>query len=150
MPGSDLLLRILSVAFQYGVLLLLFRFIARLAKAMFEDAKALRQEIKPREILPDEAVLSVVEAGDEALLGKRFAFTQGLTIGRSADNDIRIPDSFVSHRHAVVRLVNNQYVIEDMGSMNHTYLNDAILQGKAYLKPGDLIRIGFVTLRFER
>ena len=117
---------------------------------MFEDAKALRQEIKPREILPDEAVLSVVEAGDETLLGKRFAFTQGLTIGRSADNDIRIPDSFVSHRHAVVRLVNNQYVIEDMGSMNHTYLNDAILQGKAYLKPGDLIRIGFVTLRFER
>ena len=150
MPGSDLLLRVLSVAFQYGVLLLLFRFIARLAKAMFEDAKALRQEIKPREILPDEAVLSVVEAGDEALLGKRFAFTQGLTIGRSADNDIRIPDSFVSHRHAVVRLVNNQYVIEDMGSMNHTYLNDAILQGRAYLKPGDLIRIGFVTLRFER
>ena len=150
MPGSDLLLRVLSVAFQYGVLLLLFRFIARLAKAMFEDAKALRQEIKPREILPDEAVLSVVEAGDETLLGKRFAFTQGLTIGRSADNDIRIPDSFVSHRHAVVRLVNNQYVIEDMGSMNHTYLNDAILQGKAYLKPGDLIRIGFVTLRFER
>ena len=148
MPGSDLLLRVLSAAFQYGVLLLLFRFIARLAKAMFEDAKALRQEIKPREILPDEAVLSVVEAGDEALLGKRFAFTQGLTIGRS--NDIRIPDSFVSHRHAVVRLVNNQYVIEDMGSMNHTYLNDAILQGKAYLKPGDLIRIGFVTLRFER
>lgn len=150
MPGSDLLLRVLSVAFQYGVLLLLFRFIAHLAQAMFEDAKALRQEIKPREILPDEAVLSVVEAGDEALLGKRFAFTQGLTIGRSADNDIRIPDSFVSHRHAVVRLVNNQYVIEDMGSMNHTYLNDAILQGKAYLKPGDLIRIGFVTLRFER
>lgn len=150
MPGSDLLLRVLSAAFQYGVLLLLFRFIARLAKAMFEDAKALRQEIKPREILPDEAVLSVVEAGDEALLGKRFAFTQGLTIGRSADNDIRIPDSFVSHRHAVVRLINNQYVIEDMGSMNHTYLNDAILQGKAYLKPGDLIRIGFVTLRFER
>lgn len=150
MPGSDLLLRVLSVAFQYGVLLLLFRFIARLAQAMFEDAKVLRQEIKPREILPDEAVLSVVEAGDEALLGKRFAFTQGLTIGRSADNDIRIPDSFVSHRHAVVRLVNNQYVIEDMGSMNHTYLNDAILQGKAYLKLGDLIRIGFVTLRFER
>ena len=144
------MLRVLSAAFQYGVLLLLFRFIARLAKAMFEDAKALRQEINPREILPDEAVLSVVEAGDEALLGKRFAFTQGLTIGRSADNDIRIPDSFVSHRHAVVRLVNNQYVIEDMGSMNHTYLNDAILQGKAYLKPGDLIRIGFVTLRFER
>lgn len=150
MPGSDFLLRALSVVFQYGILLLLFRFIARLAKAMFQDAKELRQEIKPREILPDEAVLSVVEAGDESLTGKRFAFTQGITIGRGADNDICIPDSFVSHHHAVVRLVNNQYVIEDMGSMNHTYLNDAVLRGKAYLKPGDAIRIGFVTLRFER
>lgn len=150
MPGSDLLLRVLSVAFQYGILLLLFRFISRLARAMFQDVKALRQEIKPREILPDEAVLSVVEASDEALAGKRFAFTQGIAIGRSAESDICIPDSFVSHRHAVIRLVNNQYVIEDMGSMNHTYLNDAILQGKAYLKPGDLIRVGFVTLRFER
>lgn len=150
MPGSDFFLRILSVSFQYGILLLLFRFIARLAQAMLKDAKNLQQESKPREILPDEAVLSVVEAGDEALAGKRFAFTQGITIGRSADNDIRIPDSFVSHRHAAVYLVNNQYVIEDMGSMNHTYLNDAILQGKAYLKPGDLIRIGFATLKFER
>mgnify|MGYP000017362796 FL=1 len=150
MPGTDFLLRALSVVFQYGILLLLFRFIARLVKAMFEDVKVLQEEIKPRETLPSEAVLSVVEAGEAALAGKRFAFTQGITIGRSDDNDIRIPDSFVSHRHARVYLVNNQYVIEDMGSMNHTYLNDGILQGKAYLKPGDLIRIGFVTLRFER
>lgn len=150
MPGSDFLLRVLSVVFQYGILLLLFRFIAHLAQAMFRDAKDLHEEMKPREILPGEAVLHVVEAGDESLSGKRFAFTEGITIGRSAENDICIPDSFVSHRHAVVHLVNNQYVIEDMGSMNHTYLNDTVLQGKAYLKPGDLIRIGFVTLRFER
>ena len=150
MPGSDVFLRVLSVVFQYGILLLLFRFIARLAQAMFRDAADLREEIKPPEILPGEAVLHVVEAGEEDLAGKRFAFTQGITIGRGGDADIRISDSFVSHRHAVVHLVNNQYVIEYMGSMNHTYLNDQILQGKAYLKPGDRIRIGFVILRFER
>ena len=50
----------------------------------------------------------------------------------------------------VVFLRNNLYVIEDLGSRNHTYVNDRQLNGKAYLKAGDLIRIGFLTLKFER
>ena len=41
-------------------------------------------------------------------------------------------------------------MIEDLGSVNHTYVNGQVLQGKAYLKPGDMIRIGMVTLKFER
>ncbi len=150
MPGTDFFLRIISVLFQYGILLLLFLFISRLARMMFRDIKSLREEIKPREFLPSEAVLSVVETSEDGLAGKRFAFTHEINLGRGEDNDIRIPDTFVSHHHAVVRLVNKQYVIEDLGSVNHTYLNDEILRGKAYLKPGDLIRIGFVVLKFER
>ena len=150
MPGTDFFLRIISVLFQYGILLLLFLFISRLARMMFRDIKSLREEIKPREFLPSEAVLSVVETSEDGLAGKRFAFTHEINLGRGEDNDIRIPDTFVSHHHAVVRLVNNQYVIEYLGSVNHTYLNDEILRGKAYLKPGDLIRIGFVVLKFER
>lgn len=150
MPGTDLFLRILSVLFQYGILLLLFFFISRLARMMFYDMKSLQKEFKPREVFPSEAVLSVMKSDDDALTGKRFAFTHEIRLGRGEDNDIRISDSFVSHHHAIVRLVNNQYVIEDMGSVNHTYLNDEVLRGKAYLKPGDLIRIGFVVLKFER
>jgi len=37
-----------------------------------------------------------------------------------------------------------------LGSVNHTYVNGQPLEGRAYLKPGDEIRVGMVTLRFER
>ena len=61
-----------------------------------------------------------------------------------------IPESFVSHHHAVLYPHGSQYVVEDLGSTNHTYLNDQVLEGKAYIKAGDVIRIGMVTLQFER
>ena len=50
----------------------------------------------------------------------------------------------------MISLVNNQYVIEDLKSVNHTYVNDQILSGRAYLQTGDIIRIGMATFRFER
>jgi len=46
--------------------------------------------------------------------------------------------------------MNNLYVIEDLNSVNHTYLNDQILTKKAYLQSGDIIKIGLVTFKFER
>ena len=73
-----------------------------------------------------------------------------ITIGRGAENDVIIPENFVSHRHATIFLHGAQYVIEDLGSVNHTYVNGQMLEGKAYLKPNDEIRIGMVTLKFER
>ncbi len=69
---------------------------------------------------------------------------------RGRDNHIVIPEGYVSHHHAQIYRHGNQYVIEDLGSINHTYVNGQILEGRAYLRPGDKIRIGLVTLRFER
>ena len=34
------------------------------------------------QITPDEAVLTVLEAADEAMVGRRFAFGQSISIGR--------------------------------------------------------------------
>ena len=71
-------------------------------------------------------------------------------MGRGEDNDVVIPEGFVSHHHAVIYQHGSQYVIEDLGSVNHTYVNDQMMEGRAFIKPGDLVRIGIVTLRFER
>ena len=91
-----------------------------------------------------------MEASEEELQGRRFAFQEEITIGRGAENDVRIPENFVSHRHATIFLHGAQYIIEDLGSVNHTYVNGQPLEGRTYLKPGDEIRVGMVTLRFER
>ena len=95
-------------------------------------------------------MLTVTESGDASLQGRRFAFSEEISIGRGAENDIVINDTYVSHHHAVISLVNNQYVIEDLKSVNHTYVNDQLLSGRAYLQTGDQIRIGMATFRFER
>ena len=117
---------------------------------MFGEVKQEMKKQKRPVVKASEAVLTVLEANEESLSGRRFAFQDEITIGRGAENDVIIPENFVSHRHATIFLHGAQYVIEDLGSVNHTYVNGQMLEGKAYLKPNDEIRIGMVTLKFER
>ncbi len=152
MPDAAMLLKFLRVLLEYGMLIWLLVFVGRISKCLFLDMKEKISEQKKPELQNDEAVLAILgsEAGEEGMAKKRFAFCQQITVGRGEDNDVVIPESFVSHHHAVLFKRGNQYVIEDLGSRNHTYVNDQLLTGKAYIKPGDLIRIGLVTMRFER
>ena len=143
-------LKVVRVVLEYGMLLWLIWFSLKLTKRMFTEVR--RETIRQRrpETSQNEAVLVVLEASEESLNGRRFAFSEQITLGRGEDNDIVIPEGFVSHHHAVIYPHGSQYVIEDLGSVNHTYVNDQKMEGRAYIKPGDIVRIGMVTLRFER
>ena len=150
MQGAAMAIKVARVALEYGMLLWLIYFTVSLSRKMFgEVKKEMKRQHKPA-VRQNEALLTVVEASEEELQGRRFAFQDEITIGRSRENDVVIPENFVSHRHTTIFLHGAQYVIEDLGSVNHTYVNGQVLQGKAYLKPGDMIRIGMVTLKFER
>lgn len=150
MPTMAIVLKAVRVVLEYGMLLWLLWFAVRLMKRMFVDMRRESAGLKHPETRQNEAVLSVVDAEEANLSGRRFAFDEQITVGRGEDNDVMIPESFVSHHHAVIYRHGSQYVVEDLGSRNHTYVNDQILEGRAYIKPGDLVRIGMVTLRFER
>ena len=150
MQGAAMAIKVVRVVLEYGMLLWLIYFTVSLSRRMFGEVKQeMKQQRKPA-VKQNEALLTVVEASEEELQGRRFAFQEEITIGRGAENDVRIPENFVSHRHATIFLHGAQYVIEDLGSVNHTYGNGQPLEGRAYLKPGDEIRVGMVTLRFER
>ena len=56
----------------------------------------------------------------------------------------------MSHHHAVVELMNNLYVIQDLGSVNRTYVNGQEINGRQYLQSGDIINIGTVSFQFGR
>lgn len=150
MPVTALFLKVFRVALEYGMLFWLLWFSARLARRLFGATRRELRRNRAAEVSVAEAVLCVVGEEEMALAGKRFAFGDRLAIGRGADNDIVVPESFVSHHHAVIYRHGSQYVVEDLGSVNPTYVNDRPLQGKAYLRPGDLLRVGMVTFRFER
>jgi len=63
------------------------------------------------------------------------------TIGRTPDCDIFLDDVTVSRRHAIVAKGAGTFTIEDLGSLNGTFLNRHRIE-KAELENGDEIQIG--------
>jgi pSer/pThr/pTyr-binding forkhead associated (FHA) protein len=70
------------------------------------------------------------------------------TLGRSPANRVTLENPTVSARHARVRFLREGFVIEDLGSANGTRVNGREVRRQG-LRPGDEIRLGEATLRFE-
>ena len=84
----------------------------------------------------------------EALIG-RWDADGGIFPDIDLDQDD--PEAKVSRRHARIQLQSNQFVIEDLGSTNGTFINRGprLLPGnKQPLKHGDEIIVGKTFLRF--
>lgn len=71
-----------------------------------------------------------------------------VTIGRSRESDIFLPDQWLSRHHAEIRQDPQGFALKDLGSKNGTQLNDAPLRQEQYLRHGDVITIGEHTLTF--
>lgn len=73
------------------------------------------------------------------------------TIGRLSDNDVVLPDPYLSRRHCAV-LVHSTASCElhEMASKNGTYLNGRRISGPTNLHSGDEIRICDKQLVFMR
>lgn len=63
-------------------------------------------------------------------------------LGRGDGNDVTVPDVLASRNHAIVRRVDNQITVEDLGSLNGTFLNGERVAGIAKASPGDRLTIG--------
>ena len=70
------------------------------------------------------------------------------TLGRSATNDIVLPDHTASRRHCQIYWAEDAYVLEDLHSSNGTYLNGEQIQ-LAFLRDEDIIRVGEQILQFR-
>ncbi len=75
------------------------------------------------------------------VLKEVFLSQAATTIGRLPDNSVQIDNLAVSGHHARVAWETDHYVVEDLGSLNGTYVNNERV-GKATLKHGDLVKIG--------
>ena len=72
-----------------------------------------------------------------------------ITIGRSARNDLCIPDPFASRVHAEVRREGDEYVLQDLGSANGTLYNGSNAEGVIHLTSGGRIQIGETEIIFD-
>ncbi|MBE0477131.1 MAG: FHA domain-containing protein [Coriobacteriia bacterium] len=88
----------------------------------------------------------VVRKGPE--VGERFFIeAESMTLGRDPDCDVFLNDVTVSRRHARVFLKGADYVIEDVGSLNGTYVNGVRVDA-APLHAGDIVQVGTFQMVF--
>jgi adenylate cyclase len=71
------------------------------------------------------------------------------TLGRHPDNSIQILDRIVSKNHCHIDLVEDRYVLKDLGSLNGTYVNGERVQNQRELAPGDEVTLGGTKLVFD-
>ncbi len=71
-----------------------------------------------------------------------------VTIGRSRESDIFLPDQWLSRNHAAIEERSDGFYVNDLSSKNGTLLNGEPLQEWRRMRPGDIITLGEHTLTF--
>lgn len=69
-------------------------------------------------------------------------------IGRQSGCDVRIPSEDVSRRHCVLRKENGVLTVEDLQSVNGTFVNDRLVT-RAVVRSGDRLQVGPATFLVE-
>jgi pSer/pThr/pTyr-binding forkhead associated (FHA) protein len=74
-----------------------------------------------------------------------------LSFGRREECDVSIPfDTQVSRRHAVLRVTDDRrFFLEDMGSLNGTYVGKARIEEPTEVERGELFRLGRTWMRIQ-
>ena len=83
------------------------------------------------------------------LRGRSYALGAEITLGRAPGCDVVVDDTFVSQTHARVFHREGNYLVEDLGSTNGTYLNKKKLSGTMMMHRGDRLQVGNTVLELE-
>jgi pSer/pThr/pTyr-binding forkhead associated (FHA) protein len=91
----------------------------------------------------------LVTAG--GLAGTSIGLTdQQITIGRANDATLVLNDDYASTRHARLFPQDGQWIVEDLGSTNGTYLDRQKVTQPTPVPPGVPIRIGKTVLELRK
>lgn len=103
---------------------------------------------------------AAVDSGPRTRTVPRFGLRHGahiykldrtpMTIGRSTQADLPLPNPLLSRRHAMLTLSERGFVIEDLGSRNGVFVNGEKLSGPRLLAPNDVLVLGGETLIYQR
>jgi NADH dehydrogenase len=91
-----------------------------------------------------KAILTRSDSGGEIPLEQDL-----ISLGRSPENNVVVPDPAASRRHALIQREGDRYVIDDLGGRNGTWVNGRRVNERAPLQNGDVIRIGRTQFTFR-
>jgi hypothetical protein len=88
---------------------------------------------------------------DGPLAGTSVPLTNAIiTVGRASDSTIVLHDDFASSRHARFYPSEGQWIVEDLGSTNGTWIDRTRITGPTVLPVGASVRIGRVTFQLQK
>jgi hypothetical protein len=73
-----------------------------------------------------------------------------VTIGRAPDSTLVLTDDYASSHHARLVPRDGQWLVEDLGSTNGTYLDKTKVTAPTPVPPGGKVRIGKTVLELRR
>jgi FHA domain/Adenylate and Guanylate cyclase catalytic domain len=82
------------------------------------------------------------------LAGRRVPVEGELVVGR-LNADLTIDDPLISRRHALVRPVDGTLEVEDLGSLNGTWVNGERISSARRLGSGDVVGFGSTIIEVE-
>jgi pSer/pThr/pTyr-binding forkhead associated (FHA) protein len=151
---SEQLLLILRI----GLLAVLYLFFFRVLRAVWAEitppkasgapsSNGSRKTKKHNQRAPKRTELLVLDPPDER--GRAYPLGDELTLGRAAGCTVTVDDTFVSQIHARVFAREGQYLVEDLGSTNGTYLNRKKVSGPMVMQRGDRLQVGNTVLELQ-
>ena len=159
---SNLTLLLIRLAFLAVLWLFVIAAVGVVRTDLFGAARAGRQRRQrkpppvkaPKPARPGKASRStpqrlLVTAG--GLAGTSIGLAdQQITIGRANDATLVLNDDYASTRHARLFPQDGQWIVEDLGSTNGTYLDRQKVTQPTPVPPGVPIRIGKTVLELRK
>lgn len=153
---SDQLLFVLKLL----VLALLYLFFFRVVRAVWTEIRPVSAGAAPMPGAPtaprrarDERAAAptstLVVREPVELAGRVYELADEVSLGRAAGCQITLDDTYASQIHARLHRRDGQWMLEDLGSTNGTWLNRHKVGGAMVVKPGDVIQIGNTVLELR-
>ena len=99
------------------------------------------------DVVADDGAALVIRAGG-GRVGESFPLNADrMTIGRRPDSDIFLDDVTVSRDHALLVRRSGDYYLDDLGSLNGTYVNRHRIESHR-LEDGDELQVGKFKLTY--
>jgi pSer/pThr/pTyr-binding forkhead associated (FHA) protein len=138
-------------ALKYALLALLFLFIWRAMRWVVRGLNVDRTPPAPKGGVATtparQTILLVQPDGNKPF---PYRLEGATTIGRAAECELRLEDTYVSQQHARIFDRGGNWYVEDLGSTNGTFVNEQKLVAPAMLTPGDTVRVGQTKVELRR
>lgn len=146
------ILRVIFIFALYFFILMIARVLSREVATSSEASTPADSPVRARgrgAVTPGVAYLVVVDGAESGVLrGTALPVHSGTTIGRSSGAELQLADAYTSSEHVRMRAVGDRWFLDDLESMNGSYVNGQRVRGAQPLADGDTVQLGRIVLQF--